>query len=402
MHRFVVLALLIAFAPAARADVLTVDDDGPADFADLPAAVAAAAPGDLLFVAPGSYSGFTLDGLPLSLVPSEADEPELNVLITGPVRVRNLPAGQTVSFTGLRITGIATWPALAGHGVSIEDCAGSVRIAHSDIRGIGQQGGPPVNHAGVNVTGSHDVVLVDTAVEGSFGSLSSPQCASGGAGVLVGHGALTAWDCDIEGGRGGGVEYSPDLPGDGGPGVQLLAGSFVAQGGSIRGGSGPFSDSGLSAGGDGLEADGASVVRLRLTPVHGGEGGYLWQGLVPVQGPDGAPFDVAVPVQQIPGVPTLLSSTAPAVMPGTDFRILSTGSGLLLVGLEGANAWLPGWSAPLHVVGGVLVPVASFPLVITMPALPAAFPGADLHLQLARSTHELSAPACVRLELSLP
>ena len=49
--------LLFVLAPG----VWTIDDNGPADFADLPEAVAAVSDGDILRLMPGNYTGTTID-----------------------------------------------------------------------------------------------------------------------------------------------------------------------------------------------------------------------------------------------------------------------------------------------------------------------------------------------------
>jgi hypothetical protein len=393
-----------ALAGLARADVLTVDDDGPAQFTDLPAAVAAAAPGDVLLVAPGNYSGFTLDGVPLSVITTMHGDTLHVPWINGPIVVRNLQAGATVFFSGLRADPQGPPSLNPGHAVSVEQCAGSVRLADCVLRGFGMGSylPGPKGWAGLHAQASHDVVLTGCKVTGSWGALADPACSVGGAAVLIEDASVTAWDCTLKGGYGGGIEYSPVVAADGGPGAQLVGGSLVVEGGSVAGGDGPYSDTNMTAGGIGIAADAQAIVRLRGAPVTGGTGGYWWIGDVPHQGPDGASLAVAGALEPLPGTPTLLSATVAAVEPGELFRIQSTGSGLLLAGLEGANAWLPGWSAPLHVDGGLLLPVASFPLTVTLPPLPPGFPGALLHLQLARSTHELSEPGLLQLELSLP
>jgi hypothetical protein len=55
------LLTLFLFAALAPSNVLTVDDDGPAQFADLASAVAAAVPGDVVLLAPGTYAALTVD-----------------------------------------------------------------------------------------------------------------------------------------------------------------------------------------------------------------------------------------------------------------------------------------------------------------------------------------------------
>lgn len=73
---------LLLAAPA-WAGVITVDDNGGADFTDLPQAVAAAAQGDTLLVHPGQYSSFTIDSKPLTVLGLAAGQ----VIVAGTSRV---------------------------------------------------------------------------------------------------------------------------------------------------------------------------------------------------------------------------------------------------------------------------------------------------------------------------
>ncbi len=57
MKWHVMIAWVLGWTGAASADVLTVDDDGPADFADVQSAIDASGGGDEIIVAPGTYTG---------------------------------------------------------------------------------------------------------------------------------------------------------------------------------------------------------------------------------------------------------------------------------------------------------------------------------------------------------
>jgi hypothetical protein len=84
-------AVLLLAAPS-RADVITVDDDGGADFGDMPQAVAAAAPGDTLLVHPGQYSSFTIDAKPLTVLGLASGQ----VIVAGTSRVTGVTAPSRV------------------------------------------------------------------------------------------------------------------------------------------------------------------------------------------------------------------------------------------------------------------------------------------------------------------
>ena len=55
-----VLAPLVLLSPPALADVLTVDDDGPANFSTIQDAIDAAENGDVILIQPGQYTAFNL------------------------------------------------------------------------------------------------------------------------------------------------------------------------------------------------------------------------------------------------------------------------------------------------------------------------------------------------------
>ncbi len=82
---------LPALSLSALANTYTVDDTpGPGvDFADIPAAIAFAQAGDVLIVRAGNYSGFVLDKA-LVIVGT------LGASTSGPIEVRNVPAGPRV------------------------------------------------------------------------------------------------------------------------------------------------------------------------------------------------------------------------------------------------------------------------------------------------------------------
>lgn len=95
MNRACIAAFVAALAPSAVASTYTVDDDAPADFTDLPEAIAAALPGDVLLVRGGSYSPFVLaEGL--TLIGDGA------AFVAGTCAIASLPFGQRAVVLGLR------------------------------------------------------------------------------------------------------------------------------------------------------------------------------------------------------------------------------------------------------------------------------------------------------------
>ena len=54
--RYLIAAAVLGLAGSAMAETWTVDDDGPADFDNIQAAVNAASDGDEILVSPGTYT----------------------------------------------------------------------------------------------------------------------------------------------------------------------------------------------------------------------------------------------------------------------------------------------------------------------------------------------------------
>ena len=70
MNQILVASIVLSACTFAGAEVLTVDDDGPADFTTLAAALEVANPGDTILVRAGTYAenglapsgGITIEG----------------------------------------------------------------------------------------------------------------------------------------------------------------------------------------------------------------------------------------------------------------------------------------------------------------------------------------------------
>lgn len=124
----------IALCAPAWAGVVTVDDDGPAHFADLPAAVAGAQPGDVLLVEPGVYTAPHVDK-------------DLTIMARVPGSVLVGGAGQAFTITRgchlygldaprLELVGIASRAridACRTRDMRVTDCA-DVRIARTNVQ----------------------------------------------------------------------------------------------------------------------------------------------------------------------------------------------------------------------------------------------------------------------------
>lgn len=121
----VVLQLFAAGAAVAQRPVITVGGANP-NFADIPAAVAAAVPGSVIVVRPGNYTGF-VTAKPLRVVLDFTFQTGTVSAPTGApfaIEVNGLPAGQDFALVG---RGARIFAGSLG-GVRIANCSGSVAI----------------------------------------------------------------------------------------------------------------------------------------------------------------------------------------------------------------------------------------------------------------------------------
>jgi len=239
----VALALsLSTLTASASATNYVVDSSGGGQFTDIPPAIVAAQPGDVLLVMQGVYSGFTLDkGLAIIGYGT--------VTIAGDASVANIPMGQTAALVQL-----------APNELLVSGCAGPVLVQDfAALQHIGvlqsrdmrfyhvacaAPDGQPLD--GADVTGSR-VEFVRCTVNGSNGIDCMPG-EGGGTGLrLAGASRVQLARSSIYGGGGSSCfdePYPPFYGGDGGPGIWLGAGEIVylTGGGSSQvfgGGGGP-------------------------------------------------------------------------------------------------------------------------------------------------------------------
>ena len=110
---FVLAAPLASAAPVPAGPAGNLLRVGPTQaFTTIQGAVAAALPGDLILVDPGSYGEFAVDGKGISIAPADGSSFTVleSVSLEPAILVENLPADQQVSIVG----------ALIRHGTSHE------------------------------------------------------------------------------------------------------------------------------------------------------------------------------------------------------------------------------------------------------------------------------------------
>lgn len=237
-----VAAWLFAWPATALATTYVVDDTpGPGvDFLDIPPAIAASLPGDVLLIAPGSYSGFTLDR-GIVIVGS------FGAGCSGPIEVRALPAGQRAAIARL-----------SANSVVVDACSGPVILQSlgtvATLRVTGSAdvrvsrttfASTAYDHLDAIGVSSSRLELVECTVDGHEGTPSTGagvDGVNGGAGIAANLASrLTVTACSVSGGAGT-LETTPSISSGGGGPALALSGASTAlsfgPGSSFHGGGG--------------------------------------------------------------------------------------------------------------------------------------------------------------------
>lgn len=269
--------------------VIVVDDDGPADFATLHAAVALAPEGALVLVREGTYDiapELVIDGKALTLVAGGA-----NVRLTGgPLVIRRLGPGQRVVADGFVIATSSRISQVVGESLVLEDDAGLVWIEDCTVGVENPSSVLLSQQPAVAARRSAAVVLVRTSAFASEGGIAA-QPSPGG--LLAEDSGLFLFETRVRGG--GGTSVRSGLAGGGGDGVELDGGFLFAAGSTLEGG--PGGSVGSPFGGGGSAGDGGAGLRLIGdapdaflvdADLRGGEGG-LGFGIFGIPGLPGEP-----------------------------------------------------------------------------------------------------------------
>ena len=216
------LAAGMLLAAPAAAGTFIVDDDGPADFPDVPAAIAAAAPGDLILVRDGNYSSFILEE-GVAIVADGGAEPQWD---EGFAWVRNVPAGQTAALAGLNLQTLR-----------IQACDGTVLVDDCELKPGSFPLNPPVVTA-LSVVNCELVVLSRSHFRGSAATMPDLAVPQHGPvpGADLHTSTVIASQCSFEGGGGGQLYKGHGLTGE--PALRAQATLLVLQGSTARGGIG--------------------------------------------------------------------------------------------------------------------------------------------------------------------
>jgi hypothetical protein len=340
------LFLLLALTLPARATTWIVDiAGGPGShFSDIPAAIAAAAPGDVILVRGGAYTPFTLSK-GLSIIGTPGPYP-IGSYVGCCVPAYTLiapPAGETAVLADLYFNGSVHM--LSSAGVVITD-----RIQASGTLLIDQCSDVRLNrHTGNSTTvKSTHFEIVSSTLHGSSIGLHGGTALSiqGQSNALVARSSCTGGDgynvpigLPGDGGNGGyGIAIQAPVPATGQVPTLLLAGGGVS---TIRGGNGGFT----YFQSDGDDADGlfnyqSAVWRSGCTFIAGS---YTGSGAVPVRFvPGPGAFDISVapidPTLELVGTPLPGGSVQLNVYgsPGSVVR-LAIGRSPLIVPIPGVR-----------------------------------------------------------------
>lgn len=189
------IALALAVAPAAAQEVWIVDASGAGDFLDTPAAVAAAAPGDVLVVRSGTYSGIDAVGKGLAVVGQGS--PRL-----GPVWIEALPAAEDFVLSGFTVVGDLADPKGQGVGLTATACDGVVWVQDSFVQFdpalCGNSGFSP----GTAVDGCTIVHFVGCELEGADYADAFDSEHADGSGLYAGRSSVHVAATTVRGGSG--------------------------------------------------------------------------------------------------------------------------------------------------------------------------------------------------------
>ena len=338
------MAMLPLLAFALQSQVLVVDDSGGpgVDFTDLPPAIAAASPGDVLLVRAGSYSKPIVNkGLSI-----HADQGAV-VTVAG-LRVESIPAGERVTLSGL------TSPA---NGL-ISSCAGMVWIEGCRFQ-------PPTGggQIALKVQDCVDVVLVDVVGIGAGATTSSFSLPA--PGLQTSNSAVHVFECMFQGGHGAWSDPFVTFPTEYPPAAGALheSGELVAHASTFVGGQGlsphhPYYGGCVSpavaAGAPGLTL--LAPVHVRDCQLQGGPGGVGFWGLCP-DGFAGPPFSGLPPVELLGEYVSLDVPSPIREKSAFDLTVSGTPGVFAIVGIaQSQDALLiPAWGGGLVIQGPYLV-----------------------------------------------
>jgi len=354
MLRPALLALALPLLPATAmaADVFVVDvSGGPGtDFTSISAALSNAQNGDILLVRSGVYEGFASDGKAVTVVADEG----ANALVSGNVTITQVPAQSVFTLRGFEFAATAD--------LTLTDNAGLVRLEDLELSNYQVAPGGTIDTTNVRIqsTAAVRMARVTLGYDGpnpvsdpaaGFGVPAQPEPAL----RAVQGSQVHLLNCHVYGTPGRDANTDPltllwVLGEPGGNAIEFDSGSPVRLASSTATG-GPGGDGTVSTafgcvapreGGNGILAIGGSIHDLSLhsSAANGGAGGAMAGSLGPIGCPAEAPNGVGV--AQVPGA-LLGAALSDRLLPALDIpRVVREGENVMATyqGLPGDLAFL--------------------------------------------------------------
>ncbi len=210
MKKTVLTLLFLLPAALSQAAVITVDDDGPADFANIPEAINASSHGDTIVVKPGTYDQkISFNSLSITLTSENPDDP--NVVET---TVITTDSGYSVRFdfeegTGSVLTGFT----ITGQGIH---CYGtSPTISKNIIKDCGGYGIYGENNAAPVISQNQIIASRWQAVYTCHGPITDNTISENNGGIAYCDGPITdnviSNNSNTDSGNGGAILFCDGL-----------------------------------------------------------------------------------------------------------------------------------------------------------------------------------------------
>ena len=270
-------------------------------FSSIQDAVDQASEGDLLFLKPGEYRGFTVSGKSLVIEGAGVGQVVVSVSqqigIEGPV-IDSLGANQSVVMRGLTVQPSVFGPDPFNALVNVDDCAGAVLFEDCALT---HYSGEPLR-----VSNSASVTIQRCVLDAGFAFINTICLAEEQCGLVVLDGSTAyVYDSTITGSVGSdagpGGPFCPQgvySPGNGGDAVVLRDSTIYFSGSTIVAGDGGSAAT-LSSpcfpgphGGDAVRTAGSSLIRYADTSFTAGLGGPTHPSCGLPNGPDGQVFNL--------------------------------------------------------------------------------------------------------------
>lgn len=272
--RCALFAALVLAAPAEAGQVLRLGAGAQTLHADPQAAVDAADDGDVLLFEAGTYPGFVVSDVSLTI----AALPDAVVTIQGAVEVRFLNDAQRVVVSGLTVIGPADPSATTpNHALWVRSADGLVVVQDCTLQGNGC-GSTFAGGFGLRITDSPSVAVLNCTVRGGSGGCGPTGAYAGGNAIRASAAGLLVQGSQVFGGAGEDADgINTQSGGDGATGLALLDSLLFAAGSTIRGGAGGDGDGFFDpagSGGNGLYIDPGSTAHLLDVVAIGGSQGF--------------------------------------------------------------------------------------------------------------------------------